>query len=412
MRAFLWLLLSLFVSATTWLYLHRVLIPWEHHVNVEIGTMKAELGDLYSPWVGARDLLLYARNPYSAAVSHEIQMAFYGRVVTQEPEISAQDAVDEQRFAYPVYVVFLMAPTVNLSFVEVESWAPVVLALLTVIAVLLWFDTVRWCPSWPTAAAVFLFVLSTPPIIQGLRLRQLGLVVGFLLALATWCVSKNRLATAGVLLAVSTIKPQMVALPMVWFVCWVMGDWQKRWRLLAGFVATLAALIGAGEVILPGWLHYFFEGLRAYRQYAYRPPLLELALGNTLGEILSGTVIVGILAFAWKNRKEAGDSPQFTMVLATFLIASLLTMPLYPLFNQLLLVLPVIIILHDWASLRLPARYAFIAILAWPSIASLALLLLFSRGSYPSGLMPLLPPVGALILPFILPLLLVSRHRT
>ena len=122
--------------------------------------------------------------------------------------------------------------------------------------------------------------------------------------------------------------------------------------------------------------------------------------------------MVGILAFAWKNRKAAGDSPQFIMVLATFLIASLLTMPLYPLFNQLLLVLPVVIILRDWASLRLPARYTFIAILAWPSITSLALLLLFSRSSYPSGLMPLLPPVGALILPFILPLLLVSRHRT
>jgi hypothetical protein len=412
MRAFLWLLLSLFVSATTWLYLHRVLIPWEHHVNVEIGTMKAELGDLYSPWVGARDLLLYARNPYSAAVSHEIQMAFYGHVVTQAPEVSAQNAVDEQRFAYPVYVVFVMAPTVHLSFIEIESWAPVVLALLTSIGVLLWFDTVRWHPSWPTLAAVVFLVLSTPPIIQGLRLRQLGLIVGFLIALATWCVSKNRLATAGVLLAVSTIKPQMVALPIVWFVCWVMGDSQKRWRLLAGFAATLAALVGAGEVILPGWLHYFFEGLRAYRQYAYRPLLLELALGNTLGEILSAAVMVGILAFAWKNRKEAGDSPQFTMVLATFLIASLLTMPLYPLFNQLLLVLPVIIILRDWAGLRPPARYVLIAILAWPPITSVTLLLLFPRSSYPSGLMPLLPAVGTLILPFILPLLLVSRPRT
>ena len=83
MRSFLWLLLSLFVSGTTWLYVHRVLDPWEYHVNVEIGTLKAELGDLYSPWVGTRDLLLYDRNPYSPDVSHEIQMAFYGRILTQ-----------------------------------------------------------------------------------------------------------------------------------------------------------------------------------------------------------------------------------------------------------------------------------------------------------------------------------------
>jgi hypothetical protein len=412
MRAFLWLWLSLFVCGTTWLYLHRILLPWEYHVNVEIGTLKAELGDLYSPWVGTRDLLLYKRNPYSPAVTREIQMAFYGRIVTQEPDVSAETAVDEQRFAYPVYVVFPLAPTANLTFVEVQTWALVILALLTAIGVVLWVDTLGWRSSWPNIAAVVLFVLSTPPIAQGFRLRQLGLVVGFLLALATWCISRNRLGTAGMVLAASTIKPQMVALPLVWFICWAIGDLQKRWRLLAAFVATLAALVGAGELLLPGWLRYFVEGLRAYRQYAYRPPLLELALGNRAGVILAGAVIVSLLAFAWKNRKQAGDSQQFTMVLAMFFIASLLTMPLYPLFNQLLLILPVMMVLRDWASLHTAARYAFITILAWPSIASLAILLSFSRGSYPPGLMPLLPSVMTFILPFALPLLLMSRHRT
>jgi len=409
MRAFLWLLLSFFVSATTWVYVHRVLDRWEYHVNVEVGTLKAELGDLYSPWIGARELLLYKRNPYSPDVSHEIQMAFYGRVVTQASDISAQSAVDEQRFAYPVYVVFLMAPTANLTFAEVETWVPVVLALLTAIGVLLWFDIVHWFPPWPTIAALVLFVLSAPPIVQGLRLRQLGLVVGFLLALATWFVSRERPGFAGIVLALSTIKPQMVALPLVWFVCWAMSDWQKRWRLLAGFVTTLAALVGAGEVILPGWLHYFFEALRAYRKYTYRPPLLELTLGNTLGAILAGVAIVSLLAFAWKHRKEAGDSQQFTVVLAMFLVVTMLTMPLFPLFNQLLLILPVLIVLRDWAGLQPAARYCFIVILAWPSITSVVLLFLFSSGSYPSSHLPLLPSVATLLLPFVLPLLLVTR---
>ncbi len=409
MKSFLWLLLSLVVGATTWLYVHRVLSPWEYHVNVEIGTLKAELGDLYSPWIGARDLLLYKRNPYSPDVSHEIQMAFYGRILAQAPDISAQSAVDEQRFAYPVYVVFLMAPTAKLSFAQVESWAPVVLALLTAIGVLLWLDIVRWLPSWPSVAAIVVFVLSAPPIVQGLRLRQLGLLVGFLLALATWCVTRDRLGAAGVALALATIKPQMVALPLLWFVCWAMSDWRQRWRLLAGFAATFAALIGAGEVILPGWLRYFFEALRAYRRYTYRPPLLELTLGNSLGAIVSGALIVMLLAFAWRNRKEAGDSPQFTIVLVMFLVVTMLTMPLFPLFNQLLLILPVMIVLRDWTSLRPLARYAFVAIMGWPSIASITLLFLFSPGSYPSGHVPLLPSVATLFLPFILPLLLMSR---
>jgi hypothetical protein len=204
----------------------------------------------------------------------------------------------------------------------------------------------------------------------------------------------------------------MVVLPLGWFVCWAAGDLQKRWALLAGFIATLATLMGASELVLPGWLRYFFAGLEAYRKYAHHPPLFELALGARLGEILAGAVLVGLLAIAWQNRKEAGDSRQFTMMLAMFLTATMLTLPLLPLFNQLLLILPSLIVLRDWASLRTPSRYIFIAILAWPSIASIALLLLFVLGSHPSTRLPLLPSMLAFFFPFILPFLLVRRRRT
>src|SRR5882762_10096660 len=69
MKIRLWLLLSLFVTAATWLYVYRILGPWRHYVNVEIGTMKADLGDLYTPWVASRELLIYKRNPYSPEVT-------------------------------------------------------------------------------------------------------------------------------------------------------------------------------------------------------------------------------------------------------------------------------------------------------------------------------------------------------
>ncbi len=412
MRPWLWLVLGLCVSGSAWLYLHRILWPWEHQVNVEVGPLKAELGDMYSPWIGARDLLRFGRNPYSPAVSQEIQKAFYGHSVTTETARPAQPGADEQRFAYPVYVVFPLAPAVRLSFAQVQTWTLVIFAILTVISVLLWFDFLRWSPSWPKAAAVILFVLSSPPIVQGLRLRQLGLLVGFLLALAAWCVSRHHLAAAGVVLAVSTVKPQMVVLPLVWFLCWGVGDWQKRWSLLAGFVATLAALTGAGELVLPGWPRYFFEGLQAYRKYNYRPSLFELALGNTPGEILAGFVVVGLLAFAWQNRKATADSQEFTVMLAMFLMAAILTMPLLPLFNQLLLILPAMIVVRDWASLRIPARCVLVAILSWPAVTSVALLLWLRPGHYPSSLILLLPSSLNLVVPFLFPLLLIDRRST
>ena len=51
--------MSLLAAITAWLYMTRILAPWEYYYNVEAGTMKAVPGDLYSPWMGARALLLH-----------------------------------------------------------------------------------------------------------------------------------------------------------------------------------------------------------------------------------------------------------------------------------------------------------------------------------------------------------------
>jgi len=408
MKVRLWLLLALFAASTTWLYVHRILAPWEHHRNVEIGTMKAELGDLYTPWFGTRELLLHHRNPYSPDVSHEIQMAFYGRAITHDPG-PGDIAVDEQRFAYPPYVAFLLAPTIHLTFAELQAGAPIVLAFLTAVGVILWFKVLRWSASWITVAAVVLFVLSSPPVVQGLRLRQLGLLIGFLVALAALCVSRGYLWIAGAVLAVSTIKPQMVLLPLIWFLCWAASDWRRRWRLLAGFAAVLMALMGAAELVLPGWFFFFIRALQAYRRYTFRPPLIELALGSIPGGIVATALLLALLAFGWRHRKNPGDSQEFVLTLACVLMVTMLTMPLIPLFNQLLLILPAMLAVRDWRSLPF-ARYAFLAVVGWPAVMSLILLLLLPANSYPSTPIPLLPSTAYLCLPFILPLLFLRRR--
>ncbi len=240
-----WLLLSVLASGITWLYTARVLGPWEHYVNVEHGNLKNQMGDLYSPWMGTRELLLHGSNPYGPEVSHEIQMAFYGHAIDQKYAEPGANVINEQRFAYPVYVVFLLAPTVYADFQKLQVWAAAILALLTALSVLLWMDVLRWRPPKTLIAALVLFTLSTPQVMQGLRLRQLGLVVAFLLAVSAWCVIRNHLALAGIALALSTIKPQMVVLPLAWFLLWGMSAWPRRWPLLAGFGITLATLVGS-----------------------------------------------------------------------------------------------------------------------------------------------------------------------
>ena len=116
--------------------------------------------------------------------------------------------------------------------------------------------------------SVILLVLSSPQIDQGLRLRQFGLFVAFLIALACWCVTRERYFFGGALLAVATIKPQMVALCVgVGPCCGASAIGENGWPLAAGFGVTLTLLVGAGGLLLPGWQRYFLDGLEAYRRY-------------------------------------------------------------------------------------------------------------------------------------------------
>jgi Glycosyltransferase family 87 len=406
MRLRVWFVLSLCAGGITWLYLHRILAPWADHVDAQKGV--TQMGDLYPRWVGTRELLLHGGNPYSPEVSHEIQTAFYGHAIEQEYGKPGVHVVDEQRFAYPVYVVFLLAPTVHLNFSELQFWALIVFAIFTVFSVRLWLDVVLWRPPRLLAGAIALFILSSPQIAQGLRLRQLGLIVGFLLALSAWCIVRNQLAVAGIILAVATIKPQMVVLPLGWFLVWGFGGWSRRWPLLAGFGVTLAALAGLGELILPGWPRYFAEGLVAYGRYAQAPSLLLMAGGGYFGMALSIVIIAGVVALSWRHRQADAGSPEFSRTLAASLIASTLVLPLLAPFNQLLLVLPVVTIIRDWALLPRIGRRVFGIFVAWPWLCSFGLLWLRPHLESQSRL-PLLPSVTVLFVPFLLLLLFVMK---
>ncbi len=404
----LWLLLGFFVAGISWLYVHRVLVPWTSYLHLKNGYMIAQISDLYSPWVGTRELLLHHCNPYSPEVSHEIQMVFYGHAVNQTYDKTGIALTDEQRFAYPVYEVFLTAPLAYVDFAEVQRWAPFVLGSLIALNIFFCVSILHLRLRWEAIAAIVLFTLSSPQIVQGLRLQQLAIVEGCLLAASAWCISRNYVGTAGVLLALSTIKPQMALLPLCWFAIWSVGDWRKRCRLPASFVTTMVALIAAGELLLPGWPRYFFAGLAAYRKYAMPTSALRVALGDTFGEVLGAILVLGLLAYAWQNRKAAGDSRQFAFILAIFFMCALLVFPLFTPFNQVLLILPALLLLHDWMTLPKVSRLVFTLLLGWPCIISLALLFFPPSTSSPSQL-PLLPALLVPFVPFILPLLLITR---
>jgi hypothetical protein len=408
MKIRVWLLLSVLATTVTWLYAVRVQRPWARHMGEVHDGIKVQMGDLYPRWVGARELLLHGRNPYGPEVSHEIQMAFYGHIITQDYREPGRKLIDEQRFAYPVYVVFLMAPTVYANFAEVQRWAPAVLALLAALSVPMCLDLLRWRLSWQELAAITLFTVSSPQIVQALQHQQLTIVVGFLLLAGAWCASRNYLAIAGALLACSTLKPQMALVPLCFFLVWVTGNWRSRWRLLGGFLAMLVTLIGAGEWLLPGWIGDFLAGAAAYRRYFPTTSLLRVALGDTLGEIFGGVIVLGLVLFGWRRRKAPANSREFTTTFAGFLMGTILAFPLLTPFNQVILILPAMLLLQDWRALPRFSRLVFVVSVSWPWIIS-SVLLLFPPRLDSLNHLPLLPSFVALFFPLLLPLLLMTR---
>src|SRR5713226_1765212 len=144
----------LFLAATLcavgmWTYADRVLIPYQKSDAAAHNRPRGNLSDLYPRWLGARELLLHRRNPYSHDVTVEIQQGFYGRPLdASRPD----DPRDQEAFAYPAYVVFLLAPFVGFPFPAVQIAFGWILVALSAASVPLWLMALRWkLPSMPMA---------------------------------------------------------------------------------------------------------------------------------------------------------------------------------------------------------------------------------------------------------------------
>ena len=111
------LVLAAVASASTWFYMDWILRAQQRADAAAHNRPRGNLSDLYPRWLGARELLRHGRNPYSAEITREIQQGYYGRPLDAT---RADDPKDQQAFAYPAYVVFLMAPTIDLPFNVVQ----------------------------------------------------------------------------------------------------------------------------------------------------------------------------------------------------------------------------------------------------------------------------------------------------
>ena len=290
--------------------------------------------DFYSRWAGARALLVDGKDPYSLEVTAEIQK------VKGIPS----ELVGKGSFAYPLHVVFLFFPLAYLSYAwAMAIWMVMLWGIIIAITFLL-LNYLAWQPRPLTLVALLLYALFSYPIFRSVLLGQFTLHVTLFLIAALWCLQCGHDGWAGIFLAATSIKPQMMPLIGVWFVVWAIS--KRRWGFMKGLLGGGAAMFLAALLLFPRWPISFLEDIQRYAPVAGgRNPLLvlaDLAGWQNAGWFQYGVTAVLIVAMliAWWRSLRHEDIALFELALYWTIVVSLLVTFQTGTTNQAILLIP------------------------------------------------------------------------
>jgi xanthosine utilization system XapX-like protein len=358
--------------------------------------------DFHSRWYGARELLLEGRDPYSPEVTAELE-------AIRDPN---QRDYNSHSFAYPLYVIFVFLPLAFLDYGWTQAFWMVTLQWVTIAIAAGVFVFLEWRPSPVVTLGIILALLLFYPVARTILLGQFTLHVTLFLLFSLISLKRGLDGWAGIWLAAATIKPQTIALVVVWMVIWAL--WQRRWRFLAGLAGGGVALLAASMMLLPQWPLSFLRDLQGYASLASGRYPLEVLLEVIWPEpprvallILSGA-LVGVMIWVWiraiRSGDQAGDQDSFFR--ATFMTVAVGALVLFQTgsTNQVLLVIPLLVWL--WQMSGRKGTWAALAVTLLFLAVPWFLFLRTISGNYES-------PVLLLPLPlFCLVVLLLSELRS
>jgi hypothetical protein len=313
-------------------YFLLVFLPTQAQGNRDAGMTGGNGSDLYSRWYGTRELLQRGRDPYSAALTAEMNRGFYGR----DPR-PGESLPPVSVFAQPLYTAFLLAPLTLLDFPQAQWLATWTFPLLIALGALLW-QAVLAPAGRPGRVTIAALALSAPATLYDASLQQLSALVFLLIAGGAYMVARRRYLAAGALLALSTIKPQEGGLLIVVLLIWTLWDWPARRGLALSFFGALALLSFASLLLLPGWIGEFFASLLRYTAQTGNWKILSGVIPDPLLYALTALWVSLVGWGAWQARRAGPASASLGAAQAAALAASLAILPTYLLYERIYLI--------------------------------------------------------------------------
>ena len=202
-------------------------------------------------------------------------------------------------------------------------------------------------------AILIILTFGSFAVVQGIKLQQLTLVVSALLAGCAAALAPGNFALAGFLLALATIKPQL-ALPVAgWLVLWAVSDWRSAAAVFSGVsVLTIGDSSRRLRICSAGMDGTISRRRRRLSPVHRRRRFAAGCAGHaTLGKVLAAIAVIAVAAMGWRFRRAAHDSAAFSTMLALVLAVTLVIVPSFAPYNQVLLLPAVFLIAASWKNL-------------------------------------------------------------
>jgi hypothetical protein len=253
--------------------------------------------DFLPRWVGTRLFLMEGQSPYSEETTQEIQRRFYGR--------PARSGEDQVLFVYPFYTIFLFSPFAMIEDYNLARaiWMTV-LEVSVILIVIAGLSLNRWRLSPFMLGLLMLFAALWYYTVRALINANAALLIGLVVALALLAIRRERDGLAGLLLALTTIKPQMVILLVLLVLLWSISN--QRWVLFWSFLGNLALITAVSSLLIPNWIWQNLVQLFAYPDYTQPTTPGEIfavwmpGVGMRLGYALT-VILVATLVFEWRQ---------------------------------------------------------------------------------------------------------------
>jgi hypothetical protein len=253
--------------------------------------------DFFLRWYPARAYFVEGRDPYDPKLAGEIENILYGH-----PHDLTQDEYPGD-FLYPMSTAILIAPLAVLPYEWASAIWIVVIWVFVAAAFLAMVNLFRWRAPFLLVAFGVAWTAFFYPASRGMFLGQPGTVVVCLELLTLWAIVRGHDIPAGIMLAVSTFKPQLGFLILPFLLLWALRF--KRWRFLSALTVTGIVLYGASFLMVPSWVTEWLAQTRLYTGYTQIGSPVSIITGDYLpfldgaGELILSVLLMIAVLWAW-----------------------------------------------------------------------------------------------------------------